>query len=64
MMAFIEVNKDEVVLEWGSVETYRKVFSDSLDESTICSADLSTPVILAEISPRNYALIDGHHRME
>ena len=34
-----------------------------LDESHIDSVDISRPVVLAEISPRNYNLIDGHHRM-
>jgi len=28
------------------------------------STDISTPVILAEISPGRYNLIDGNHRME
>lgn len=28
------------------------------------AADLARPVVLAEISPGNYNLIDGHHRME
>lgn len=28
------------------------------------STDISKPVILAEISPGQYNLIDGHHRME
>ena len=32
-------------------------------ESTIAAAELSRPVILAEISPGRYNLIDGNHRM-
>jgi len=36
----------------------------SLDESNVDSADLGHPVVLAEISPGQYNLIDGHHRVE
>lgn len=36
----------------------------SIDETHINSVDVSRPVIMAEISPGNYSLIDGNHRME
>jgi hypothetical protein len=36
--------------------------SPGLNELTILRADLSRPVILAEIAPGRYNLIDGHHR--
>jgi hypothetical protein len=38
--------------------------SASLLEQTVAAADLSRPVILAEIAPGRYNLIDGHHRVE
>lgn len=34
----------------------------NLNEPTIATADLSRPVILVEIAPGQYNLIDGHHR--
>ena len=34
-----------------------------LHEATIRSADLNRPVLLAEISPDRFNLIDGHHRI-
>jgi len=34
-----------------------------LNELTVLNADLSRPVILAEIAPGRYNLIDGHHRV-
>ncbi len=37
--------------------------SARLNELTILAADLSRPVILAEIAPGRYNLIDGHHRV-
>lgn len=36
--------------------------SANMDEMTVRTADLSRPVILAEIAPGQYNLIDGHHR--
>jgi len=35
-----------------------------LDESHVPDVDISKPVVLAEIAPGSYNLIDGHHRME
>jgi hypothetical protein len=37
--------------------------SAELNELAIGAADLSRPVILAEIAPERYNLIDGHHRV-
>ena len=36
----------------------------SINESHVDSVDVSQPVIIAEISPGHYNLIDGNHRME
>ncbi|MFK7848490.1 MAG: ParB/Srx family N-terminal domain-containing protein [Rhodothermales bacterium] len=36
----------------------------TINESHVDSVDISQPVILAEISPGHYNLIDGNHRME
>lgn len=33
-------------------------------EETVNSADLSRPIILAEISPKRFSLIRGHYRIE
>ena len=34
-----------------------------IDEEFLPKADTTNPIILAEISPGNYNIIDGHHRM-
>ena len=39
-------------------------FSSSLDEAHIDTVDLEKPVVIAEIAPQQYNVIDGHHRME
>lgn len=38
--------------------------SKHLNESTIQSANTMEPIVLAEISPDNFNVIDGHHRLE
>jgi hypothetical protein len=37
--------------------------NEHLDEETIRAADLSRPLLLAEIAPGRYNVIDGHHRI-
>jgi hypothetical protein len=37
--------------------------SEGLNELAVIAADLTRPVILAEIAPGRYNLIDGHHRV-
>lgn len=64
LLSFIQQNKNLVERELIRVKSYRGFSSDHLDETIIESADLSSPVILAEIAPGRYNLIDGHHRVE
>lgn len=37
--------------------------SRHLNEETVRLADLSRPILLAEIAPGRYSIIDGHHRL-
>lgn len=46
------------------VSSLRSCPSNLLDESTISKADPSRPIILAEISPGRFNVIDGNHRLE
>lgn len=63
MQDFINNNKKNIALVNIAVKDYRKSFS-KLNESHIDSVDISIPVILAEISPETYNVIDGNHRFE
>ena len=63
MLEFIQLNPDNVTLEEVTVGDFFRG-SSSINESHVDSVDISQPVILAEISPGQYNLIDGHHRME
>lgn len=63
MIEFIQNNSDSFFLEDVVVSDFFAGFS-SINESLMDSVELSMPVIIAEISPGQYNLIDGNHRME
>lgn len=63
MIDYIQENPDSITIEEAAVCDYFKGFS-SINESHVDSVEISKPVILAEISPGRYNLIDGNHRME
>jgi len=48
-------------VELTAVSKYGSV--DGLDEATVQAADVSQPILLAEIAPGIYNVIDGHHRV-
>ena len=62
VLEYIQKNTDSLILEEVAVSDFYKGFS-SIDESYVDSVDISLPVLLAEISPGRYNLIDGNHRM-
>jgi hypothetical protein len=59
----IQKHPDAINLAEVSVNDFCKEFS-SINESHVDTVDISDPVILAEVSPGHYNLIDGNHRME
>ena len=63
MIEYIHVHQDEIPLESIEVKAYTRGWS-KLDEVTIDKADITVPLILAEISPGRYNVIDGNHRLE
>lgn len=63
MLAFLKANADTFQVESVAVEELGSSFG-SLDESTIEIADLTAPIVLAEISPGRFSVIDGNHRAE
>jgi hypothetical protein len=63
IIEYINKNPDNITLEEVAVSDFFKGFS-SINESYVDSVEISIPVILAEISPGRYNLIDGNHRME
>ena len=63
ILNYIKNYPNVVVLDEVTVSDFPKGFS-SINDSHLPSVEISTPVILAEISPGRFNLIDGHHRME
>lgn len=65
LLEFINANQDLFQPQEVEVNAVRKTYSSSnLNELTIQSANISSPIILAEISPDMFNVIDGHHRLE
>ena len=63
ILEHIQRTPDGITVEDVAVRDFPNDFS-SINESHLDSIDISIPVILAEISPGRYNLIDGNHRME
>ena len=62
MLAFIKTNPEQFPVE--AVEVKSLTGASTLDESTIQTANPLAPIILAEISPGRFNVIDGNHRLE
>jgi len=63
MTEYIQENPDNIICEDVLVKDYISSFS-KLNESHLPTVDVSKPVILAEIAPGRFNVIDGNHRME
>lgn len=63
MLEYIREHPDDFTPKEVVVKDFPKGFS-CIDESHMDSVEISRPVILAEISPQQYNLIDGNHRIE
>jgi hypothetical protein len=63
LSVFLKANTKDFPIENVVVETLGFT-SDQLDESTVLKANLASPIILAEIAPGRFNIIDGNHRVE
>jgi len=63
MLEYLQTRKSGAVPVEIAVDELPPQFS-TVDESALATADLDRPVVLAEIAPEQYNLIDGHHRAE
>ena len=63
MVEYVRKHRDEMPLESIEVKEYTRGLS-VLTESHIDKTDITAPLILAEISPSRYNVIDGNHRLE
>ncbi len=63
IIKYIQESSDNILLEEVAVDDFYEGFS-RINESHVETVDVTKPVILAEIAPGRYNLIDGNHRME
>ncbi len=63
MIEYIQKDTVNIPLEEVAVNDVYNGFS-SVNESHMKHVEISTPIILAEISPGRYNVIDGNHRLE
>jgi hypothetical protein len=63
LLAFIDAQPEDFPIEFIAVADIPDYGGSRLDEKTVASADLSRPILLAEIAPGRHNLIDGHHRV-
>jgi len=63
MLNYINNNREEFELRIIKIKDHRSGFG-VINEDHIGKVDISVPIILAEISPGRYNVIDGNHRME
>ena len=63
MTEHLRKHKDEMAPENIDVKAHRNSFIE-LTESHIDKTDITVPIILAEIRPGRYNVIDGNHRLE
>jgi hypothetical protein len=57
------IYENQIQPQWVKVNSLSMLGIDRLDEVTVGNADLTIPIILAEISPDNFNVIDGHQRL-
>lgn len=63
MIEHIRVNPKEFIVEEVAVDLFHQAYS-SINEEHMVNVVIGEPVIIAEIAPCQYNLIDGNHRME
>ena len=63
LLAFINSHPERFPVEPIAVDEVAHYSDAGLDKDAILAANLARPIVLAEISPDNYNLIDGNHRV-
>jgi hypothetical protein len=63
LLAFIDTCAERFPIELVPVAEFPNCGDSHLDEETVRTADLSRPILLAEIAPGLYNVIDGNHRL-
>ncbi len=62
-LAFIDTCPEQFPIESVLVDDFADYGGSDLKEETVRNADLSRPILLAEIAPGRCNVIDGNHRL-
>jgi hypothetical protein len=62
-LAYIDTCAERFPIECVLVDNFPAYGSSHLNEGTVRAADLSRPILLAEIAPGRFNVIDGNHRL-
>jgi hypothetical protein len=63
LQAFIDSDAERFPVEEVSVAELPTYGDSHLNEETVRTADLTRPILLAEIAPGRFNVIDGNHRL-
>ena len=63
LLSHVDSHADRFAVEVVTLADISELASPNLDQAAVVSADLSRPILMAEISPGRYNVIDGHHRL-
>lgn len=63
LLAFIDAHAGRFPIDLMALADIPDYGGSNLDEEAIRSADLAHPILLAEIAPGRYNVIDGNHRI-
>lgn len=64
LLIFIKANPHLFKSQEVEVKSIRKFSSSNMSESAMEVANIAEPIILAEIAPDQFNVIDGNHRLE
>lgn len=64
LLTHIRTNPEKFPVEQVENKGLRSYSPSTLDEATVLKADVTTPIILGEIAPDRFNVIDGNHRLE
>lgn len=64
LLEYIQQNPEQIILENIPLENFSFFTSSTLNEDHLLLVDITWPIILAEIAPGRYNVIDGNHRLE
>jgi len=63
LLAFIEAHAEQFPIEFVKLTDIPDYDGEHLDEETVRTANLSRPILQAEIAPDRFNVIDGNHRL-